>query len=65
MRRKLILALFIISGFIAVSAIAAEVKAIKSTRINDYQLIVSCHNGRTPTVSNMSGSIFLSCTGQQ
>jgi capsular polysaccharide biosynthesis protein len=64
MRKKaiLILAASLLAGL---AAFAATVKAIKSTRVNDYQLIVSCTNGRTPATQNVSGSIVVSCEGRQ
>ena len=64
MRKKaiLILAASLLAGL---AAFAATVKAIKSTRVNDYQLIVSCTNGRTPSTANVSGSIVVSCEGRQ
>jgi len=50
---------------LAVSAFAATTKAIKSTRVNDYQVLVSCVNGATPKTQSVSGSIVLSCEGRQ
>jgi hypothetical protein len=64
MRKKaiLILAASLLAGL---ATFAATIKAIKSTRVNDYQLIVSCVNGRTPSTANVSGSIVVSCEGRQ
>jgi hypothetical protein len=49
----------------SVGVLATTAKAIKSTRVNDYQVIVSCANGRTPTTANVSGSLVVSCEGRQ
>jgi hypothetical protein len=64
MNRKTILLVLSLSVF-AASAFAATTKAIKSTRVNDYQVLVSCTNGATPKAQDVSGSIVLSCEGRQ
>jgi len=45
--------------------LAATSKAIKATRVNDYQVLVSCTNGRAPSTANVSGSLVVSCEGRQ
>jgi hypothetical protein len=53
--------LFVLS---AIAVLAAEKKALKSTRINDWQVIVSCQSGASPKVAQLSGSLVLSCEGR-
>jgi hypothetical protein len=48
----------------AVAVMAAEKKALKSTRVNDWQVIVSCQSGAQPKVAQVSGSLLLSCEGR-
>jgi hypothetical protein len=48
----------------AVAVYAAEKKALKATRINDWQVLVSCTNGSHPKASEISGSVVLSCEGR-
>ena len=62
--RKFVFAILILASIAALAAIA-ETKAIKATHLNDYQVIVSCANGRTPSVANVSGSLVVSCEGHQ
>ena len=51
--------------FLLVVAVqAAEKKALKSTRVNDWQVLVSCQTGAQPKVAQVSGSILLSCEGR-
>jgi hypothetical protein len=64
MKLKTVLAGLVLLG-VALSAFAATTKAIKSTRVNDYQVLVSCANGATPKAQDISGSIILSCEGRQ
>jgi hypothetical protein len=63
MRKRIIAGLSLLA--LAAGTYAATAKALKSTRINDYQVIVSCQNGRTPKTENVSGSIVVSCEGRQ
>ena len=63
--RKVLFVVIFIASLWAVSAIAATVKAIKATHLNDWQVAVSCTNGRTPSTQNVSGSIIVSCEGRQ
>jgi hypothetical protein len=65
MRKKIIVGGLLLLAIAAGTYAAATVKALKSTRINDYQVIVSCQNGRTPATQNVSGSIVVSCEGRQ
>jgi hypothetical protein len=57
----LLAVLFVLSAY---SLYAAEKKALKSTRINDWQVIVSCQTGAQPKVAQLSGSLVLSCEGR-
>jgi hypothetical protein len=41
------------------------VKAIKVVHLNDYQVFVSCTNGRTPETTNVAGQLAISCQGRQ
>jgi hypothetical protein len=64
--RKLYAILFLcVASMMAVSAIAQTIKAIKVVHLNDYQVFVSCTNGRTPAVQNVAGQLAISCEGRQ
>jgi hypothetical protein len=64
MRKQIIVGGLLVLA-LAAGAYAATAKALKATRVNDYQVIVSCANGRTPATQNVSGSIVVSCEGRQ
>lgn len=52
-------------GLIAFAVtVNAATKAIKSTRVSDYQVLVSCANGSKPKVDDIHGSLILSCEGR-
>jgi|HubBroStandDraft_2_1064218.scaffolds.fasta_scaffold113107_1 hypothetical protein len=46
-------------------SIAQTLKAIKVVHLNDYQVFVSCTNGRTPETTNVAGQLAISCQGRQ
>jgi hypothetical protein len=46
---------------LAAGAYAATTKAIKSTRLSDTSVLVSCTNGSKPKAHDVEGSIVLSC----
>jgi hypothetical protein len=48
-------------GWAVLSSEAASTKAIKSTRLSDTQVIVSCANGDMPRIREVSGSLVLTC----
>ncbi len=51
---------------VAVKATEKLQHRVKLTQVNEWQAIVSCRNGRTPTVNTeVSGSLIVSCEGRE
>ena len=64
-----IAAILLVCLFVAVAAKATEKlkHRVQLKQVNEWQGIISCRNGRTPTLNSkdIAGSVLVSCEGRE
>lgn len=67
MRKKIVVGCLIFAAVASTVAAQKLQHRVKVTQVSEWQAIVSCRNGRTPTLDTKSvpGLVIVSCEGRE